>query len=152
MIFSINLTNVNNYNLWSRLVSNRDQFKGYGQNSTFVINSRYELIRMPFGLSNALSTLKCVMDNIPFSIQSERFLVYMDDIFIYSPTINKQISWLTEVFKHFQKASCNEDVLLKRPIGKDPYSICISHTLYNWNKIFQHWGRSARHCVGRQIF
>lgn len=70
-----------------------------------VDNGHYEFVRMPFGLKNAPSTFQRVMDNILVGIQNERCLVYMDDIIVYSPTIQEHLSRLKEVFSRLRKAN-----------------------------------------------
>jgi RNase H-like domain found in reverse transcriptase/Reverse transcriptase (RNA-dependent DNA polymerase)/Integrase zinc binding domain/Integrase core domain len=70
-----------------------------------VENGHFEFIRMSFGLKNAPSTFQRVMDNILLGIQNERCLVYMDDIIVYSPTIQEHIARLTDVFKRLRKAN-----------------------------------------------
>lgn len=60
---------------------------------------------MPFGLKNAPSTFQRVMDNILVGIQNERCLVYMDDIIIYSTTLEEHINRLKEIFTRLSQAN-----------------------------------------------
>lgn len=76
------------------------------QKTAFTVeNGHFEFVRMPFGLKNAPSTFQRVMDNILVGIQNERCLVYMDDIIVYSPTIQEHLSRLSEVFKRLRSAN-----------------------------------------------
>lgn len=67
-----------------------------------VENGNYEFTRMPFGLKNAPATFQRVMDNV------------LDDIIIFSPSLQKHISDIRLVFTKLlnanlkiQPAKCN---------------------------------------------
>ncbi|KAG0428790.1 Retrovirus-related Pol polyprotein from transposon 17.6, partial [Dictyocoela muelleri] len=64
-------------------------------NRTFVFN------RMPFGLCNAPSTFQRTMNHILKDIKNVH--VYLDDILIYTPTLNEHIVILREVFKRIKE-------------------------------------------------
>lgn len=68
-----------------------------------VENGHYEFVRMPFGLRNAPATFQRVMDNIMSGIQNEKCLIYMDDVIIYSSTLNEHMNRLKEVFFRLRK-------------------------------------------------
>ena len=68
-------------------------------------NGHYEFLRMPFGLKNAPATFQRVMDNILRGIQNEKCLVYLDDIIIFSTSLEEHISRLKEVFERLRKAN-----------------------------------------------
>ena len=63
-----------------------------------VENGLYEFLRMPFGLRNAPATFQRLMDNILRGIQNERCLVYLDDIIIFSVSLEEHLLNLREVF------------------------------------------------------
>jgi hypothetical protein len=52
-----------------------------------VENSYHEFARMPFGLKNALATLKPVMDNILKELEEKICIVYMDFIIVFSTSL-----------------------------------------------------------------
>lgn len=65
----------------------------------------FEYVRMPFGLKNAPSTFQRVMDNVLRELQGTICLVYMDDIIIYSTSLNEHISNLRKVFSRLRTAN-----------------------------------------------
>lgn len=67
-----------------------------------VDNGHYEYIRMPFGLKNAPATFQRVMDNVE-KLQGKICLVYMDDIIIFSTSLQEHISNLKSVFKKLRE-------------------------------------------------
>ena len=70
-----------------------------------VENGHYEFIRMPFGLKNAPATFQRVIESVLLGLLNERCLVYIDDIIVYSATIQEHISRLKEVFKRLRKSN-----------------------------------------------
>lgn len=62
----------------------------------------YEFIRMPFGLRNAPATFQRVMDNILRGVQDEGCLIYIDDLIVYSSSLEEHIKKLREVFSRLQ--------------------------------------------------
>lgn len=64
-----------------------------------VENGHYEYLRMPFGLKNAPATFQRVMDHVLRELQNKICLVYMDDIIIFSTSLQEHISNLTQVFQ-----------------------------------------------------
>lgn len=64
-----------------------------------VENGHYEFIRMPFGLKNAPATFQRVMDNVLKHLQNKICLVYMDDIIVFSTSLQEHISNLSLLFK-----------------------------------------------------
>lgn len=68
-----------------------------------VENGHYEYIRMPFGLKNAPATFQRVMDNVLKDLQGKICLVYMDDIIIFSTSLQEHISNLKAVFRRLRE-------------------------------------------------
>lgn len=64
-----------------------------------VENGHYEYVRMPFGLKNAPATFQRVMDNVLKDLLNKICLVYMDDIIIFSTSLQEHICNLKQVFK-----------------------------------------------------
>lgn len=67
-------------------------------------NGHYEYTRMPFGLRNAPSTFQRLMDSILRGMQNEKCFVYLDDIIIFSTSLQEHIERLQEVFERLRKA------------------------------------------------
>lgn len=95
-----------------------------------VNNAKYEFLRMPFGLRNAPATFQRVMDNILRGIQNEKCLVYLDDIIVFSTSLQEHIQRLRDVFTRLRKANlkiqldkseflCHSVPYLGHIIGKD---------------------------------
>lgn len=70
-----------------------------------VENGHYEFLRMPFGLKNACASFQRVMDNILRGIQNERCLVYLDDIIIFSVSLQEHITNLRHVFQRLRESN-----------------------------------------------
>lgn len=68
-------------------------------------NGHYEYLRMPFGLKNAPATFQRVMDNILRGIQNEKCAVYLDDVIVYSTSLEEHIQKLRSVFERFREAN-----------------------------------------------
>lgn len=68
-------------------------------------NGHYEYLRMPFGLKNAPATFQRIMDNILRGIQNEKCLVYLDDIIIFSTSLQEHVDRLREVFKRLRETN-----------------------------------------------
>uniref|UniRef100_A0AAG5CRQ8 RNA-directed DNA polymerase n=1 Tax=Anopheles atroparvus TaxID=41427 RepID=A0AAG5CRQ8_ANOAO len=68
-----------------------------------VDNGHYEFVRMPFGLKNAPSTFQRVMDNILREHIGRKCLVYMDDIIVFSTSLQENIINLKAVFQTIEK-------------------------------------------------
>lgn len=70
-----------------------------------VENGHYEFLRMPFGLKNAPSTFQRTMDNILRGIQNEFCLVYLDDIIIFSTSLQEHITHIKKVFQRLRETN-----------------------------------------------
>lgn len=53
---------------------------------------------MPFGLSTAPATFQRMMNTIFFDLLDRGVLVYLDDVLIYSKTVEEHIELLDKVF------------------------------------------------------
>ena len=63
-----------------------------------VEHGHYEFLRMPFGLRNAPSTFQRVMDNILREHIGKICLVYMDDIIVFSTSLQEHLENLAKIF------------------------------------------------------
>ena len=68
-------------------------------------NGDYEFVRMPFGLKNAPATFQRVMDDVLKDLQGKVCLVYMDDIIIFSTSLQEHISNLKLVLKKLRNTN-----------------------------------------------
>lgn len=68
-------------------------------------NGHYEYLRMPFGLKNAPATFQRIMDSILRGIQNEKCLVYLDDIIIFSTSLQEHIQNLKSVFQRLRESN-----------------------------------------------
>ncbi|XP_015839413.2 retrovirus-related Pol polyprotein from transposon 297 [Tribolium castaneum] len=74
------------------------------QKTAFTVeNGHYEFVRMPFGLKNAPSTFQRVMDNVLRGIVNNCCIVYLDDIIVFSTSLQEHIQKLTAVFDRLRK-------------------------------------------------
>ena len=86
-----------------------------------IESGHYEFVRMPFGLKNAPSTFQRVMDHILGDLQGKRVLCYMDDIIVFSTSLQEHINDLKQVFTKLQDANLkiqlNKTHFLQKEIG-----------------------------------
>ena len=60
---------------------------------------------MPFGLCHALATFQSIMDNIFHNLLHDGVIVYLDNILIYTETVDKHIPLVQEALSRLDKAS-----------------------------------------------
>ncbi len=63
----------------------------------------FEFNRMPFGLMNAPATFQRLMSTVFTGMQFESVLLYLDDVIIFSETVQEHISRLTQVFERLRQ-------------------------------------------------
>ena len=80
---------------WQIEIDEKDKFK-----TAFICEyGQYEFNRMPFGLTNAPGTFQRLMNKILKPVLYQSALVYLDDIIVFSKSINEHIRDLATVFK-----------------------------------------------------
>lgn len=70
-----------------------------------VENGHYEFLRMPMGLKNSPSTFQRVMDNVLKDLQNTVCLVYLDDIIVFSTSLQEHIINLEKVFLKLRESN-----------------------------------------------
>ena len=73
--------------------------------TAFVRHSgTYECLRMPFGLTNAPASFQRALDMILTKYKWKTCLVYLDDVIIFSKTVEEHIQHVDEVLSYLAKA------------------------------------------------
>ena len=98
----------------ARYFSTLDLASGYWQvglteaakeKSAFCTTSGlYQFNVMPFGLANAPATFQRLMERVLTGLQWEVCLVYLDDVIVFSSTMDEHLSRLAQVFDKFRAA------------------------------------------------
>lgn len=70
-----------------------------------VEHGHFEFLRMPMGLKNSPSTFQRVMDNVLKDLQNTICLVYLDDIVVFSTSLQEHIVNLEKVFKRLRESN-----------------------------------------------
>lgn len=68
-------------------------------------NGHYEFSRMPFGLKTAPATFQRTMDNVLRGLQGLHCMVYLDDIIIYSNSLDEHIMKLRTIFDRLRQTN-----------------------------------------------
>lgn len=104
-----------------------------------VENGHYEFLRMPMGLKNSPSTFQRVMDNVLRGLQNEVCLVYLDDIIVFSTSLQEHIINLEKVFRRLResnfKIQMDKSEFLKLETEFLGHVICKEGVKPNPNKI-----------------
>ena len=61
---------------------------------------------MPFGLTNVLSTFMWLMNEVLKEFLGKFFIVYWNDILIFSKTLEAHIMHIHKVFEKLREKSC----------------------------------------------
>lgn len=76
------------------------------QKTAFSTNAgHYEFSRMPFGLKTAPATFQRTIDNVLRGLQGIHCLVYLDDIIIYSSSLQEHLAKLRTVFDRLRQTN-----------------------------------------------
>lgn len=70
-----------------------------------TIHGHYEFIRMPFGLKNAQATFQRMMNNVLKEYIGKICFVYLDDLIIYSTSLEEHINSLNLIFKRLREVN-----------------------------------------------
>lgn len=70
-----------------------------------VEHGHFEYLRMPMGLKNSPSTFQRVMDNVLRGLQNEICLVYLDDIIVFSTSLQEHMTNLERVFQRLRESN-----------------------------------------------
>lgn len=70
-----------------------------------VEHGHFEFLRMPMGLKNSPSTFQRVMDNVLRGLQNEICLVYLDDIIVFSTSLQEHMVNLEKVFSRLRESN-----------------------------------------------
>lgn len=81
--------------------------KSISKTAFTVDNGHYEFTRMPFGLKNAPATFQNAIDDVLYSLQNKVCMVYMEDIIIFSSTLQQHIADIESVFEKLSSHNLN---------------------------------------------
>lgn len=108
----------------ARIFSTLHTFNGYwpidiakedGQKTSFVwLSSTFQYLRMPFGLTNAHKTFQSALDLIPSKYEWKTYIVYMDDIMIFSNDIEEHLYHVDEIIATLGEARVSVDLKKRR--------------------------------------
>lgn len=73
------------------------------EKTAFSADGHWEYLRMPYGLKNSPRTFQRVMDNVLKEYLNKFLFVYLDDIVVFSKSLDEHIQHLTLVFKRLRE-------------------------------------------------
>ena len=65
----------------------------------------YECIWMPFGLTNSPAMFQWLMESCLGDLPLQQCIIYLDDIIIFSKTVDEHLEWLRAVFNKLEQAN-----------------------------------------------
>lgn len=68
-------------------------------------NGHYEYLRMPFGLKNAPATFQRMMNNVLKEYLGKICYVYMDDVIIFSTSLEEHIDSVDKIFTKLKESN-----------------------------------------------
>lgn len=68
-------------------------------------HGHYEYSRMPFGLKNAPATFQRCMNFVLKDLINNHCLAYLDDVIVYSTSLNEHLDSLRKVFEKLKEAN-----------------------------------------------
>lgn len=68
-------------------------------------NGHFEFLRMPMGLKNSPSTFQRVMDNVLRGLQNVICVVYLDDILVFSTSLQEHMNSLRKIFSRLRESN-----------------------------------------------
>lgn len=85
-----------------------------------VDHGKYEFVRMPFGLKNAPATFQRLMDSVLRKHIGVRCFVYMDDIIIFSTSLQSHLQDIAKVLQTLKEANlkiqCDKSEFLRKEV------------------------------------
>lgn len=70
-----------------------------------TLNGKYEFLRLPFGLKNAPAIFQCMIDDVLKECIGKICYVYIDDIIIFSKSIEEHLSHIKLILSKLSKAN-----------------------------------------------
>lgn len=109
------------------------------EKTAFNTDKHYEFLRMPFGLRNAPSTFQRLMNNILKDLIPNSCLVYLDDILVYSTSLQEHLVKLKQVFQrlreHNFKIQLDKSEFLKKEVNYLGHVLSDKGVQPNFDKI-----------------
>jgi len=82
-------------------------------------NGHYEFLRMPFGLKNAPATFQRMVNNVLKDYIGKICLVYLDDIIIFSTSIEEHIVYIKKIFEKLREANLKVQIAKCKFLAKE---------------------------------